>query len=126
MRELRGPNHAHDSARTVQGSVSGCRSWERDDSHGPDTVEVGGTTLKIQESCHRNRPRDPYTGALIGIAEAVFLTNDNRVSTYQRGQRGWAVIGGGTHWMRIGLKRSGGWVLSVILFYNASIFNRED
>ena len=123
MRELRARISAHDSARRFKDLGVDVFLGEGRFS-GPDTVEVGGKTLRFKKAVIATGTR-PVHPAIDGIAEAGFLTNETVFSLTERPRR-LAVIGGGPIGCELAqaFRRLGS---EVILFHNAShILNRED
>jgi len=123
MRELRAQISAHDSARRFKDLGVDVFLGEGRFS-GPDTVEVGGKTLRFKKAVIATGTK-PVHPAIDGIAEAGFLTNETVFSLTKRPRR-LAVIGGGPIGCELAqaFRRLGS---EVILFHNAShILNRED
>jgi pyruvate/2-oxoglutarate dehydrogenase complex dihydrolipoamide dehydrogenase (E3) component len=123
MRKLRAQISAHDSARRFKDLGVDVFLGEGRFS-GPDTVEVGGKTLRFKKAVIATGTR-PVHPAIDGIAEAGFLTNETVFSLTEKPRR-LAVIGGGPIGCELAqaFRRLGS---EVILFHNAShILNRED
>jgi pyruvate/2-oxoglutarate dehydrogenase complex dihydrolipoamide dehydrogenase (E3) component len=123
MRELRAQISAHDSARRFKDLGVDVFLGEGRFSD-PDTVEVGGKTLRFKKAVIATGTR-PVRPAIDGIAEAGFLTNETVFSLTERPRR-LAVIGGGPIGCELAqaFRRLGS---EVILFHNAPhILNRED
>ena len=123
MRRLRARISDHDSAKRFKGLGVDVFLGEGRFS-GPDTVEVGGKTLRFKKAVIATGTR-PVHPAIDGIAEVGFLTNETVFSLTERPRR-LAVIGGGPIGCELAqaFRRLGS---EVILFHNAShILNRED
>ena len=123
MRRLRARISDHDSARRFKELGVDVFLGEGRFS-GPDTVEVGGETLRFKKAVIATGTR-PVHPAIDGIAEVGFLTNETVFSLTEK-PRCLAVIGGGPIGCELAqaFQRLGS---EVILFHNAShILNRED
>jgi len=123
MRRLRARISDHDSAKRFKGLGVDVFLGEGRFS-GPDTVEVGGKSLRFKKAVIATGTR-PVRPAIDGIAEVGFLTNETVFSLTERPRR-LAVIGGGPIGCELAqaFRRLGS---EVILFHNAShILNRED
>jgi pyruvate/2-oxoglutarate dehydrogenase complex dihydrolipoamide dehydrogenase (E3) component len=123
MRRLRARISVHDSAKRFKDLGVDVFLGEGRFS-GPDTVEVGGRTLRFKKAVIATGTR-PVHPAIEGIAEAGFLTNETVFSLTERPHR-LAVIGGGPIGCELAqaFRRLGS---EVILFHNTShILNRED
>ena len=123
MRRLRARISAHDSARRFKDLGVDVFLGEGKFS-GPDTVEVGGKTLRFKKAVIATGTR-PVHPAIDGIAEVGFLTNETVFSLTERPRR-LAVIGGGPIGCELAqaFRRLG---CEVTLFHNAPhILNRED
>lgn len=123
MRRLRAGISHHDSARRFQEMGVDVFLGEARFS-GPDTVEVGGKTLRFKKAviATGSRPVEPGTE---GLAELGFLTNETVFSLTERPRR-LAVLGGGPVGCELAqaFRRLGS---EVILFHDAGhILNRED
>jgi len=123
MRRLRARISFHDSARRFQGLGVDVFLGEGHFS-GPDTLEVGGKTLRFKKAiiATGTRPSDP---SIPGLAEAGFLTNETVFSLTERPRR-LAVLGGGPIGSELAqaFRRLGS---EVTLYHRAAhILNRED
>jgi pyruvate/2-oxoglutarate dehydrogenase complex dihydrolipoamide dehydrogenase (E3) component len=123
MRRLRARISFHDSARRFQELGVDVFLGEGHFS-GPETVEVGGRTLRFRKAviATGTRPADP---SIPGLAEAGFLTNETVFSLTERPRR-LAVIGGGPIGCELAqaFRRLG---CEVTLYHRAAhILNRED
>ena len=123
MRRLRARISEHDSARRFK--ELGVDVFLGDGRFsGPDTVDVGGRTLRFKKAVIATGTR-PVHPAIDGISEVGFLTNETVFSLTERPRR-LAVIGGGPIGCELAqaFRRLGS---EVILFHNAfHILNRED
>lgn len=124
MRKLRARISRHDSAHRFHDQL-GIDVFLGDGRFtGPDTVEVGGKTLRFKRAVIATGAR-AVQPPIPGLAEAGFLTNETVFSLTERPKR-LAVIGGGPIGCELAqaLRRLG---CEVILFHNAGhILNRED
>lgn len=123
MRRLRAQISDHDSARRFKELGVDVFLGEGRFS-GPDTVEVGGKTLRFKKAVIATGS-SPVHPAIDGITEVGFLTNETVFSLTEKPRR-LAVIGGGPIGCELAqaFRRLGS---EVILFHNAShILNRED
>jgi pyruvate/2-oxoglutarate dehydrogenase complex dihydrolipoamide dehydrogenase (E3) component len=124
MRRLRAGISHHDSAHRFQHEL-GVDVFLGDGRFtGPDTVEVGGKTLRFKKAVITTGARAVHP-SIEGLAEAGFLTNETVFSLTERPQR-FAVIGGGPIGCELAqaFQRLG---CEVTLFHNAAhILNRED
>lgn len=124
MRKLRARISHHDSAHRFHDQL-GIDVFLGDGRFsGPDTVEVGGKTLRFKRAVIATGARAVHP-PIPGLAEAGFLTNETVFSLTERPKR-LAVIGGGPIGCELAqaFRRLG---CEVTLFHNAShILNRED
>ncbi len=123
MRFLRARISSHDSARRFQELGVDVFLGEGHFS-GPDTVEVGGKTLRFKKAviATGTRPTEP---TIPGLAEAGFLTNETVFSLTKQPRR-LAVIGGGPIGCELAqaFRRLG---CEVTLYHRAAhVLNRED
>jgi pyruvate/2-oxoglutarate dehydrogenase complex dihydrolipoamide dehydrogenase (E3) component len=123
MRRLRARISSHDSARRFR--ELGVDVFLGDGHFsGPDTVAVGGKTLRFKRAviATGTRPTEP---PIPGLAEAGFLTNETVFSLTERPRR-LAVIGGGPIGCELAqaFRRLG---CEVTLYHRAAhVLNRED
>lgn len=124
MRRLRAGISHHDSVQRFQHEL-GVDVFLGDGRFaGPDTVEVGGQTLRFKKAVIATGARAVHP-QIEGLAEAGFLTNETVFSLTERPRR-LAVIGGGPIGCELAqaFRRLG---CEVVLFHNAGhILNRED
>jgi pyruvate/2-oxoglutarate dehydrogenase complex dihydrolipoamide dehydrogenase (E3) component len=123
MRRLRARISSHDSARRFQKLGVDVFLGEGHFS-GPDTVGVGGKTLRFKKAVIATGTR-PADASIPGLAEAGFLTNETVFSLTERPRR-LAVIGGGPIGCELAqaFRRLG---CEVTLTHRAAhILNRED
>ena len=124
MRKLRARISHHDSAHRFHDQL-GVDVFLGDGRFGgPDTIEVGGKTLRFKRAVIATGARAVHP-PIPGLAEAGFLTNETVFSLTERPKR-LAVIGGGP----IGCELAQAFYrlgCEVTLFHNAGhILNRED
>jgi pyruvate/2-oxoglutarate dehydrogenase complex dihydrolipoamide dehydrogenase (E3) component len=93
MRRLRARISANDSARRFRDDKGVDVFLGEARFSGPDTVEVGGQTLRFKKAVIASGARAAEPG-IPGLAEVGFLTNETVFSLTERPQR-LAVIGGG-------------------------------
>ena len=124
MRRLRAGISHHDSVHRFHKELGVDVFLGDGHFSGPDTVEVGGKTLRFKRAVIASGAR-AVNPDIPGLAEAGFLTNETVFSLTERPRR-LAVIGGGPIGCELAqaFHRLG---CEVVLFHNAGhILNRED
>jgi len=124
MRRLRARISHHDSAHRFHDQLGIDVFLGEGRFSGPDTVEVGGKTLRFKRAVIATGAR-AVEPPIPGLAEAGFLTNETVFSLTERPKR-LAVIGGGPIGCELAqaFRRLG---CEVSLFHNAGhLLNRED
>lgn len=124
MRRLRAGMSYHDSVHRFQQELGVDVFLGEGYFSGPDTIEVGGKTLRFKRAVIASGARAVHPD-IPGLAEAKFLTNETVFALTERPHH-LAVIGGGPIGCELAqaFRRLG---CDVVLFHNTShILNRED